>query len=259
MKTLLTYLLLTLPLLAATQLELHKEATKRVTSTKTPRILFIGNSYSFQVPKVFETIAKAEGKKIHVEQITKGGWTLKKHASNKETLDSIATGKWDIIVLQEQSQIPAFPEDQRAQLMNPAAIKLATAAKKSGAIPIFYQTWGRKDGDKQNAAQFPKDTYQAMQKRLITGYAKASEATGGTYIVPAGEIWQKAIEKKLGESLYKKDGSHPAKAGNYLVAATFYTALYAKEIKAPARKIPDAKKLAFLARFASPNLTPVTK
>lgn len=258
MNLLLTLLALTLPLLG-TQLDLHKEVTKRVTSTKAPRILFIGNSYSFQVPKVFEAIATAEGKKLHVEQITKASWTLKKHATNKETLEKIANEKWDIVVLQEQSQVPSTPERHRSQHMDAAAITLTSAVIKAGAIPIFYQTWGRKDGDKQNAATFPNDSYQAMQKRLVNGYAKASEATGGTYIVPVGEIWQKAIEKKLGDSLYREDGSHPAKAGNYLVAATFYTALYAKEIKATSRKIPDAKKLAYLARYVSPNLAPTSK
>ena len=86
----------------------HAAVVDRVKKAKTLRVLFIGNSYSFQIPKVFEKLAKVEGKKVEVEQVTKGGWKLVKHAAAKQTLDKISDGKWDVVVLQEQSQLPSF-------------------------------------------------------------------------------------------------------------------------------------------------------
>jgi hypothetical protein len=209
----------------------HAALVDRVKKAKTLRVLFVGNSYSFKIPKVFESIAKAEGKSITVEQVTKGGWTLKKHSNAQATLDKIAKGKWDVVVLQEQSQLPATPEPQRSKHMYPAAKKLADAIRAADAIPVFFLTWGRKDGDKRNAAAFPNDTYSAMQKRLIAGYKNAAKQAGGAYVVPVGGVWAKLRQVKKDEGLYSKDGSHPAKRGNYLGACVFYSALYNEEVK----------------------------
>ena len=204
----------------------HRELVERVKSSEQLRVLFVGNSYSFNIPKEFENLATREGKKVEVEQVTKGGWTLAKHAKAEATLEKIAKGKWDIVVLQEQSQMPAFAEDQRHQMMDPAAKSLAAAIRKVGAIPVFFQTWGRRDGDQQNGKAFPNDTFEAMQKRLTEGYRKAAEAAGHAHIVPVGEIWAKVHKAGGGDKLFANDGSHPAAGGNQLGAAVFYAAFF---------------------------------
>ena len=216
----------------------HAALVERVKKAKTLRVLFIGNSYSFQIPKVFEKLAKAEGKKVEVEQVTKGGWKLTKHASAKQTLDKISDGKWDVVVLQEQSQLPSFKEDQRSRQMDAGAKKLADAIRAADAIPVFFLTWGRKEGDKQNAAAFPNDTYSAMQKRLISGYKNAAVQAGGAYVVPVGEVWSMLRQMKKDEGLYSKDGSHPAMRGHYLGACVFYSALYNESV---GKEAPDVK------------------
>ena len=219
----------------------------RVKQAKTLRVLFVGNSYSFNVPKQFEKIARAEGKKVVVAQVTRGGWTLAKQAASQKTLDRITKdpgGKWDVVVLQEQSQTPAFVEVQRKQVMDPAAKSLAAVIRKTGAIPVFFLTWGRKDGDKQNAKTYPNDTYEAMQKRLIRGYQNAAEAAGGVFVVPVGEVWS-VVRKRHGETqLYAKDGSHPAEAGNYLAACVFYSVFYDALVSRPSSTIEGAAVLA---------------
>lgn len=229
-----------------------QQLVQRVARARTLRILFIGNSYSFQIPKVLEKLAKSEGKNIEVQQVTKGGWTLGKHAAAAGTLAKIKEGKWDVIVLQEQSQLPAFPEDQRSQLMYPAVKTLATAARDAGAQPVLFLTWGRKSGDTQNAAQFPNDTYAAMQQRLTKGYENAAKHAGEIAIIPVGEVWSEAGKQGKGENLYTKDGSHPAKSGNYLGACVFYSCLYGELVEKADRKVPESGsivKLAGAARF----------
>lgn len=228
----------------------HNRVLARVRAAKTLRVLFIGNSYSFKIPKEFEKLAKSEGKKIEVDQVTKGGWTLARHAKAQDTLGKIAKGKWDVVVLQEQSQTPAFPEHQRTLIMDAAAKKLADTTRDAGAIPVFFLTWGRQNGDKQNAASFPNDTYAAMQKRLISGYKNVAAHAGGAYVVPVGEVWSTLRQMKQDEGLYTKDGSHPAKRGNYLGACVFFSALYNEKLEGDAKDIEGSESIRGAASMA---------
>lgn len=209
------------------------------------RVLFVGNSYSFKIPKVFAELAAEEGREVEVEQVTKGGWTLAKHAKADATLEKIRAGNWDVVVLQDQSQTPAFGRTQRERGMIPAAKTLVEVIRKAGAIPVFFVTWGRRDGDKQNAKVFPDDTMEAMQERLLTGYREAAEAAGGAVLVPVGPAWLRAKRAGHLDGLFAKDGSHPAGNGVYLGACVFYATFYDAGIK----KAPAGRKaLAKLAR-----------
>jgi hypothetical protein len=205
---------------------LEAEMTRRLQKAEPARVLFVGNSYSFQVPKVFASLAKSEGRKIVVEQVTKGGWTLARHAKTEATLARIRDGRWDVVVLQEQSQTPAFPKAQREQGMIPAARTLVAEIRKAGAIPAMFVTWGRRDGDQQNAKTFPDDTMEAMQARLDTGYREAADEAGGAVLVPVGPAWLRAKKAGQMDGLFAKDGSHPTKDGVYLSACVFYVTFY---------------------------------
>ena len=73
-------------------------------------ILFIGNSYTYvnDMPKLFETIAKDNGKDVNVFSVTKGGHKLHLYAreNNEYTqkIDSlISENLFDICFFQEQS------------------------------------------------------------------------------------------------------------------------------------------------------------
>ncbi|MFM1558432.1 MAG: hypothetical protein ACKJSK_03905, partial [Roseibacillus sp.] len=173
MKALLVLLaiLISLPAGAA---ETRAALRKRL-SNREARVLFVGNSYSFKIPAVVAKLAKERGKQLVIEQATKGGWTLQKHAGSKETLEKIRTGNWDLVVFQEQSQMPSFGKGQRERQMNPFAKTLAEEARKAGAQPVFFLTWGRRDGDRKNKTT---DTFSKMQSRLETGYTEAAAAAG---------------------------------------------------------------------------------
>ena len=210
------------PGLAHGEGESQADLRKRLKSAEEPRILFVGNSYSFAVPKQLSVLARERGRVVIVSQVTKGGWTLKKHAQAKDTLEKIRTGKWDVVVLQEQSQMPSFARGQREAQMIPYAVALAAEVRKAGAIPVFFQTWGRRDGDKQNAKAFPNDTFAKMQARLNTGYAEAAKASGNALVVPVGEAWARKMKGGEGAQLYKKDGSHPSGKGIALTVEVFH-------------------------------------
>lgn len=195
----------------------------RLRKTEEPRILFVGNSYSFKVPGALARLAKEAKRKVVVEGVTRGGWTLQKHAGSEETLARIRGGKWDVVVLQEQSQLSAFNKKQRNRKMIPPAQALVAEIRKMGAVPVFFQTWGRRDGDRRNAESFPDDTFEKMQERLVIGYREAASAAEGALVVRVGEAWAKEMKEGTGKGLFSKDGSHPSGAGVNLSAGVFYT------------------------------------
>jgi hypothetical protein len=142
-------------------------------------------------------------------------------------MKKIAEGGWDIVVLQDQSQTPAVLPDKFLS----ASKELHAIIKKAGAKTAYYQTWGRRDGDKANAHRFP--TYAKMQDALSEAYQKAAKRDDAV-LVPVGETWRAVREKKpeLGEALYKNDGSHPSAKGAYLAACCFYVALAGSDPRA---------------------------
>jgi hypothetical protein len=206
-----------LALLAATNLSLvgtlHAEAPEK--------ILFVGNSYTGQVREmVSKFFAASPHKEIELEFIAPGGRTLAQHLKNESTVKRINEGGWAIIVLQDQSQTPAvFPEK-----FLDASQKLNAIIDKAGAKTAYYQTWGRRDGDKANAKRFP--TYLKMQAALSKSYEKAAKRDEAI-LVTVGEAWRLVRKEnpELGTGLYKKDGSHPSASGAYLAACCFYAAL----------------------------------
>lgn len=207
---------------AESQLELRA----KLLGSDTPRVLFVGNSYSFKTPRALAAIAGEKGREIVIDQVTKGGWTLAKHAASEATLQKIRDGGWDVVVLQEQSQRPSFPEAQRDAEMVPAAKALAGEIRTAGAIPVFFLTWGRRDGDRQNAATFPDDTFAKMQSRLEEGYRAAARAAGDAPVVPVGTAWANEVEAGRGDVLFAKDGSHPSAQGVRLTAQVFWDYLF---------------------------------
>jgi hypothetical protein len=185
-------------------------------------VLFVGNSYSFGVPKAFSKCAASHGKKVRTGHVTSGGWTLERHSKNEPTLRKIREGCWDVVVIQEQSLIPALPPRERAATMFPPLRQLVAAARESGAVPMLYQTWGRRDGD----AEVPGDDFLAMNQRLREGYRAAAIDAGESLVAPVGDAWENEVRAGRGEALFMEDGSHPTPHGDQLTAATFYEAIY---------------------------------
>ena len=200
--------------------QVEKELASRVASEDVLDVLFVGNSYSFKVPVAFAKEAQARKMKVRVGQVTHGGWTLGNHAKSEESLAQIRSGKWDLIVFQEQSRIPS-QSAMRAMFMVPALRTLAAEARKAGAVPVLYQTWGYRDGDPKVAG----DDFFAMNRRVREGYQATSNETGGIYVIPAGDAWELEARKGKLADLFAADGSHPSAKGNALTGKSFAEAI----------------------------------
>lgn len=184
-------------------------------------VLFIGNSYSFGVPKAFAKLAKQRGRKVKVEQLTHSGWSLSRHAAHPETMEKIRSFPWDVIVFQEQSRIPSLPA-KRLAVMFPHLRKLADEARSQGAMPLLYQTWGYRDGD----GLLPGDDFHKMTRRVRNGCREAAAHAGGLQVVPVGDAWEREVFSGRGSRLFMADGSHPTPRGDRRTAEVFYETIF---------------------------------
>jgi hypothetical protein len=203
--------------MASAQDPLHS-LQEQIRNKRETAVLFVGNSYSFGAPKAFRKLAELKGKKVRVDQVTTGGWTLAKHAKNDATLQKIREGRWDIVVFQEQSRIPSLPTPQRTLAMNGPLKKLVATARETGAVPVLYQTWGYRDGDRKHKG----DDFHAMTQRVREGYRTAALKADDLAVIPVGDAWQREVKAGRGDKLFMPDGSHPTNAGNALTAKVFY-------------------------------------
>ncbi len=186
------------------------------------RVLFIGNSFTFvnDLPGEFAQLARSGGNRTKVDMVAEGGWTLAQHAASVGSLDKIKSAQWDFVVVQEQSQIPAV-EQSRVTMMFPAARSLAFIIGQAGATPLFFLTWGHRDGYPENGM----GNYASMQAQLNNGYLRIANELAAP-IAPVGAAWQMALVRNIGLDLWQPDGSHPSPQGTYLAACVFYATIF---------------------------------
>lgn len=197
-------------------------------------VLFIGNSYIYtaDLPGTLKSLALAGGDSIYHESSTPGGYTFEQHATNQTTLNKITSRNWDFVVLQQQSQMPALPPSQVAWQTYPFAEALVNSIKSNYECsePLFFMTWGRRDGDQSNCAGYPPlCTFEGMNARLRQSYLEMASDNDAT-VAPCGAAWhQMSIDNNtFWNGLYAGDGSHPSAWGTYLNACVFYATMFRK-------------------------------
>lgn len=177
------------------------------------RFLFIGNSYTYfndGVDQMFRSMTQSadENLRIEVQAITGGGLTLQNHFENPTTQTAILTGNWDVVILQEQSQMPILDNNRFLTY----ATKLDSLIDLSGAQTCFFMTWARE-----------------FEQTQIVGLSEAYLTAGellNAQVVPVGQIFNYVYEDNPEIALYISDGSHPSWQGTYLASLCFYQSLY---------------------------------
>ena len=198
------------------------------------KVLFIGNSYiaANNLPHLVKGIACSGRHKLSVTALTPGGYKFYQHAKDRNTLNVIASRKWDFVVLQNQSQIPGLKPARVRARSTPHAKKLVKAIKANhrNTKIIYYVTWGRENGDSQNCKYYRKVcTFEGHTQALLAGYTLYRNATGGT-LAKAGPAWKAVVDDRqapfaAGE-LWSGDHSHPTLRGTYLAACTIFAAMF---------------------------------
>ena len=201
-----------------------------ISFAQTKNVLFLGNSYTGvnNLPLLTYNLALSLGDTINYDSNIPGGYTFQGHSTNATSLAKIGQGNWDFVVLQEQSQKPSFPPSQVATEVYPYAQVLVDSIRSSSPCvePLFYMTWGRKNGDAGNCAFYPPlCTYYGMQGRLRESYMEMS-VDNDCSVSPVGAAWKYVRDNYSTIELYSSDESHPSINGSYLAACVHYASMY---------------------------------
>jgi len=192
-------------------------------------ILFIGNSYTHtnkMSTDIFAKFAKAGGYPVKVVSITKNAYTLQQFADPADTygaqVETALTGtkKYDFVFLQEQSVRPA---GSTAPDFYAAVRNLTERIRATGAIPVLYSTWGRKEGN--STLDKYGWTNTSMTWKLAAGY----QAIGDELEIPvahAGLAFYDVYTNHSDIEIYHTDKSHPSYEGSYLAAATLFGKIF---------------------------------
>lgn len=191
------------------------------------RVLFVGNSYTTvnDLPSVFANLARSGGHRVETGTAAGDGWTLADHAGSSTTAAKLASVKWDIVILQEQSQIPSVAQFRETQ-MYPAARRLVGTIRNQGARPMFFLTWARRDGWPENGMP----SYASMQSAIDDGYLAIADEQQAA-VAPVGYAWSALLGREAPAALWQGDGSHPTAAGTYLATCVFYATIFRESPK----------------------------
>jgi hypothetical protein len=212
--------------------------TGSTTSQVSKRILFIGNSYT-DINGGMNTHIVGLAPNTISSRITPGGFTLENHWNNADTLKAIRTGKWNVVVLQEQSQTPILDPKRFFEYAN----KLDTEIRKVGAETVLFMTWTRPDSVQYGVtAANLSERYTALGQQL------------GVRVAPAGSAFSRALQERPKLDLYVSDG-HPTIRGTYLAACVIYGLIFKNNPvgNSYSAGIDDEEKT-FLQRIAAQTL-----
>jgi hypothetical protein len=244
------------------------------------RILFIGNSYTFEpgtpnepeLPRQFTLIANELGKTINVESIVKPGYTLKKHLEESFIFDRLKNGHFDFVIIQSHSLDPlilpiCFPNNGypqgRSQFIE-AGAQIAGYAYSVGTTPVLFVHWtyqknNEKLNDNFNCLRFkdneinPRqkwygenlETYQAM---LNQGFALIASQVPTAITSLIGNKWRQALtdpKTPISDTdLYQPDHTHPTAIGTFFNAMILTRDVLSadlNELKSYPKELSEAK------------------
>lgn len=231
-------------LLAKTQVEYPK------------RILFIGNSYTFNndLPHTLQEIVRSAGLPVpKVKSNYLFGKRLIDHVGSRVSMRLIDQGNWDLVVLQGMSLETVFAKNSKKDrddfVLAAQELCERIRAQSPKARIVFFQTWARHqdffdyykslfhekspataEKDYQEWAVLHASDPTQQQHYIIESYdfvAKENEAE----IARVGEAWARHYQQsKMPIRLHDRDSTHPSLAGTYLAALVFYKQIYQPEV-----------------------------
>lgn len=205
-----------------------------VSAQQTRRVLFLGNSYTHvnNLPQMVANAAASVGKNLIYDMHAPGGYYIAQHVLNPTSLDKIAAGNWDNVVLQDQSLSMAYP----GYFMNafPASIAMDSIVKSHNpcAQTMFFATWGRKNGGTHLCGEpycdppewITRDYFQ-MDADIESHYHFFADSLKSS-VAPVGAVWRYVRQNHPGIELFDADESHPSLAGSYAAACCFYATIF---------------------------------
>jgi hypothetical protein len=181
-------------------------------------------SYVNNLPAIFASLARAGHHFVETGLVANPAESFVDHVVSRDALRSLRAARWNVVVLQEQSQIPAS-ERLRETRMYPAARQLVDMVRSAGAQPMFFLTWARRHGWSAEGLV----NYASMQSAVEEGYLAIARDLR-VAVAPIGYAWSATLSKERHADrhagLWRVDGSHPTERGTYLAACVFFAAVF---------------------------------
>lgn len=177
------------------------------------RVLLVGNSHTYYNGGV-NTHLQSLLNTVHpewdavIQAQTVGGYSLDNHYHDQNTINAIANGNWDLVILQENS---AFPYDNRDSFYQYAEA-MNTVVSQNGALTGLYMTWAW-----GNIPQMYEPVVDAYN--YIGAYLDA-------LVIPCGIAFRNSQIANQNLNLYDADNQHTSIYGTYLVACTFLATIW---------------------------------
>src|SRR5436309_10499138 len=113
-------------------------------------VLFVGNSFTARndLPGLIAALAAAAGRPVRHQLVHAGGASRRAHWNAGHAARLIESGRFDAVVLQEQSTLP---------VKNPARMRenvrlFDPVIRAAGAATVLYMTWARRDNPESQDA-----------------------------------------------------------------------------------------------------------
>ncbi len=244
------------PLLTLLASALCVTAVYAAEATKTPSIVFIGNSFLYAagspvriyrahtvtdlnnegiggVPALFKTFVNEAGRDYAVSLETGGGKSFDWHIANKV---GVLSQPWDYVVMHGYSTLDSKKPGDPTNLIKTAKELAEILHAKNPAMDIrLMSTWSRADQTyKETGAWYGKPIEQ-MALDIRAAYDKAAASTPAIRgVIPVGEAWNRAIKSGIADpnpydgiefdkvSLWTTDYYHGSTYGYYLEALIIF-------------------------------------
>ena len=248
-----------------TEPEEEETTGPKIPDGKKLNILFIGNSLVFynDMPLMFESIAKSEGKDVYVASQTQGSTAIAAFADEttalgKTVLGRIKSRKWDYIIIEPSRAVTSYENTAKDYELE-GAKKIKALADSIGAKVMLYSVWGNNTGSVKEYHMTGPSTREhvathPLSRKEHTQYMhdlnqEFAQALGGVEVAIAGYAFENSIAKYPEINVYHTDEAHPSLEGSYLAACVFYNTIYGQPVtdKADTKDIATAAKLKEIA------------
>lgn len=222
-------------------------------SSTTPNLLMIGNKLTeanrleVMVTALLQEDLTLGMNQIYAVQFRREASRWAEYADSSELRDTIAAEPWTWVIMQEQSEIPAFWGTYYEPTFTYSVAsgrKINDWIQNSGAETILMMTWARRTLDEQYPELFPD--FPTMMDKLEIGYKRYQEAMStadrSVKVAPVGLAFKYIRDSYINQgidpasngtvfsNLYQEDGVHPAISGSYLAASVLYRTITGNKV-----------------------------
>lgn len=219
-------------------------------ATTSMRVLFIGNSFTFEhdLPLLFADIARQGGHDVQVDMMAEGGAHLADYLQTQTADQIMATYQPDLLILQDFSTVALVPEFAENSLR-----ALTAFCRYSSTRKILFETWPRREGHRlyrqDGMPRTPAEMHNLVRTHYQSAQCPAPHERTSHRLAPVGQAWMLGI----GLPLHRNDGYHASLTGAWLAALVLArTAGLAPDIPTAPDDVRLGKRLIQIARTLVP-------